>query len=136
MNWLKNRKKMQYIQNFMAWSYFIISLKLGLLDGSLSQHFFMSLVKHSGVFFGILGLKSLFKTSIETWSPDKSEIKNIITFKRRLSWCDLPQNYSITENVSLLTVFLTGDNLWSHPLIGSDFSRHIVVQSLSPSEVS
>ncbi len=68
---------MQYIQNFIAWSYFIISLKLGLFDGSLSQHFFMSLVKHSGVFFGILGLKSLFKTYIETWSPDKSLDKKI-----------------------------------------------------------
>jgi hypothetical protein len=50
-----------------------ISLKLGRLEGSRSQHFFISLTKASGVFFGIFGLISLLRTSIDTWSPDKSK---------------------------------------------------------------
>lgn len=36
------KKEMQSNQNFIDWSYLIIYLKLGLFDGSLSQHFFMS----------------------------------------------------------------------------------------------
>ena len=68
-------------QNFMAWSYLIIYLKLGLFEGSLSQHFFINLTKDSGVFFGILGLKSLFKTYIDTCRPDKSKFKKKILLK-------------------------------------------------------
>lgn len=49
-------------QNFIACNSLIIYLKLGLLKGSLSQHFFINLANPYGVFFGIVGLMSLFKT--------------------------------------------------------------------------
>ena len=51
-----------------------MSLKLGLLLGSLYQHFCINFENASGVFFGIVGLISLFSTLIETSSPDKSEL--------------------------------------------------------------
>lgn len=86
---MKVKKLLEY-QNFIAWSSLIIYLKLGLFEGSLSQHFFISLMKHYGVFLGIFGLKSLFKTYIETWRPDKSNLIKNNTFKRRLSWSYLP----------------------------------------------
>lgn len=52
----------------------MMSLKLGLLLGSLSQHLCISFVKASGVFFGMVGLMSLFSTLIDTSSPDKSKL--------------------------------------------------------------
>lgn len=68
-----NKKEKAEIHNFIDWSSLTISLKLGRLEGSRSQHFFISLTKASGVFFGIFGLISLLRTSIDTWSPDKSK---------------------------------------------------------------
>lgn len=50
-----NHKIYQAI-NFIVSKSLIISLKLGLLSGSLSQHLLVSLAKGSGVFLGIDGL--------------------------------------------------------------------------------
>lgn len=123
-------------QNFMPWSYFMIYLKLGLFDGSRYQHFFISFAKHSGVFFGIAGLMSLFSTYIDTCNPVKSIFYYLCTFERRLPRSYLPKNYPVTENISFLGIFLTCDHLRSHPLICPDFTSHIVLQPLCPSKVS
>lgn len=53
----------------------------------------------------------------------------------RFSGGYLPKNDSVAEDISLLAVLLAGDDLRRHPLISSDLSSHIVVKSLSPSEV-
>lgn len=124
-----------FIQNFIAWSYLIIYLKLGLFDGSRSQHFFINFEKHSGVFFGIVGLISLFKTYIETCKPVKSIFYAFFTFERRLSWSYLPQYDTVTENISFFRIFLTCNNLWSHPLVCTYLSCHVILQSFCPSEI-
>lgn len=47
----------------------MISLKVGLFRGSLSQHLRMSRAKGSGVFLGIWGLRSLYNTASDTFAP-------------------------------------------------------------------
>jgi len=79
---------------------------------------------------------SLFKTYIETCTPLKSKYYNKNTLKRRFSRCNLPQNDSIAKNISFLTVILTCNDLWSHPLISSDFPSHIIIQTFGPSKIS
>ncbi len=123
-------------QNFMFCKSLMIYLKLGLLFGSRSQHLFISLAKDSGVFLGMVGLRSLFKTQIETCSPCRSKIIDKITFERRFSGSYFPKNDSIAEHISFLTIFLTGYHLRRHPLVGSDLSCHIVVKVFGPSEIS
>lgn len=53
---------MKEYQNFIDCNYFMIYLKLGLLEGSLSQHFFISFTNGYGVFLGMVGRMSLFRT--------------------------------------------------------------------------
>jgi hypothetical protein len=55
--------------NFITYNSRIIYLKDGLLLGSLSQHFFINFVKLSGHFEGGVGLKSLLRTSSDTFAP-------------------------------------------------------------------
>lgn len=63
----------------MASRSFIIYLKLGLLDGSRSQHFFINFTKHYGVFLGTVGRISLFRTYIDTCKPVRSTLsKNYV----------------------------------------------------------
>ncbi len=40
-----NKREKAEIHNFIDWSSLIISLKLGLFEGSRSQHFFINLKK-------------------------------------------------------------------------------------------
>ena len=55
--------------NFIISNSLIISLNDGLFSGSLSQHRLVNLANTSGVFLGIVGLKSLFNTSKDTYNP-------------------------------------------------------------------
>ncbi len=55
--------------SFIIYNYLIIYLNPGLFEGSLSQHFFISLTNPSGHFGGIVGLSSRFRTSSDTFAP-------------------------------------------------------------------
>lgn len=132
--WSKGRS--YKYQNFIPWSSLIIYLKLGLFEGSRSQHLFMSFANTSGVFLGIVGRMSLFRTSIETCRPVKSKLVNICTFEWWLAWRYLPKDYAIAENICFLRVFLTCNHLRSHPLISSYFSCHVILQPFGPSKIS
>lgn len=113
-----------------------MSLKLGRFDGSLSQHLFINRENAYGVFFGMLGLKSLFSTSIDTSSPVKSEIINQFTSIGWLTRGNLPQDDTKTEDISLLRILLTANDLWSHPLVCPNLTSHVLIEALCPTEVS
>ena len=56
-------------QNLKDSSSLMISLKLGLLMGSLSQHLRINLARLAGTLSGIVGLRSLAITSLATLLP-------------------------------------------------------------------
>lgn len=113
----------------------MISLKLGRLLGSLSQHFFIRRAKAYGVFFGMLGRRSLFSTSIDTYKPVKSELRKESTAVGRLSGSDLPQDNTEAEDICFLGILLAADDFRGHPLVCADLARHVLIQALGPAEV-
>jgi hypothetical protein len=62
--------------------------------------------------------------------------RSICTFKRWLSRGDFPENDSVAKDVCFFTVPLASDHFGRHPLVGADFAGHIVVEALSPAEIS
>ena len=52
-NKINKKRTFKKNHNFITSNYRIIYLNVGLFNGSLSQHFFISLAKGYGVFFGI-----------------------------------------------------------------------------------
>lgn len=73
--------------------------------------------------------------NIETDLDTVDVLSAKFTSVRRFSGRNLPKNDAKTEDVCHLSIFLALNNLWGHPLVGTDLSCHVISLESGPTKV-